>query len=161
MRGNRLKAGLVCMLAVAAGCVGPVREHVVSVPEPQRKVLIATRNTPFKNALVDELLADLAGEPWSIKVADITDLVVESADDYDVIVMVDRLWGGKISSIGSDFVNGLADKGKLVLVVTAHSPDWRPEAQDIDAVTAPSTVSSAAAVAADVAARIRAHAGGA
>jgi hypothetical protein len=124
-------------------------------------VLIATRNTEFKNALVEALLEELAGEPWTIKVTDITDLVVESADDYDVVVVIDRVWGGEISGIGSDFVKGVTDRRKLVLVSTAHNPARPPVAEDIDAVTAPSAVSSASAVAAEVAAMVRAHAGGA
>jgi hypothetical protein len=148
------------MLAFAAGCVGPVKERVISVPEPQRKVLIATRNTEFKNALVEAVLQDLEGEPWAITVTDITDLVVAPAEDYDAIVVIDRLWGGSISGIGSDFIAGLADKDKLVLVVTAHNTRWRHEDEEIDAVTAPSSLPAAAAIAADVAARIRKHAGG-
>jgi hypothetical protein len=142
-----------------AGCVGPLKERVISVADPERSVLIASRNSEFKNALVDAVVEQLAGEPWRIKITDITDLVVESADDYDVIVVVDRVWGGSISGIGSDFLEGVGpNKDKVILVATVHSPEWRPADADVDAVTAPSVASSPAALAADVAAMIRAHA---
>jgi hypothetical protein len=120
-------------------------------------VLLASRDTEFKKAVVQRVVEGMSNRGVSMKTVGITDLEDINAHDYDAIVIVNTCiaWGLDIDV--RRFLESHNEHGNMIVVTTSGKGTWLPEKKerDYDAVSTASELTSADAVARDVIARIQ------
>lgn len=120
-----------------------------------RKVLIATQRSEFKQAVVSRIVEDLEKDSCYVKVIDLKKLKIDSAAGYDAVVVVNTCKAWSLSRGASKFVKDFPDKSRVVLLTTAGGEDWRPKSVEVDASTSASKEQKADPVADAIAAKVR------
>ena len=129
-----------------------------SVQKPQSgaaKVLIASQKTKYKQTLVSEIRSSLEKNNYYIKIIDVRGLRNESARNYDTIVIINKCMAGRPDPRVEDFVEGVEQKNKIVLLTTGRLESWKPESPDIDAMTSASTMSDSNRIARVIVDKVR------
>ncbi len=122
----------------------------------ERRVLIATRPSEFKVAVISKITNSLEQDLGYLKVIDVTKLADESADDYNAIVIVNTCVADRLHESASNFLENVEDKGKIILLTTAadERKEYRPER--VDAITSASRMNKADEIADAIVAKVRA-----
>ena len=135
----------LCALLALAGLVAcgrrPVAPRLVGPKDGASRVLIATRNTPFKNQVVSRIVESLAPLNATVQIMDAKDLPGVSAVPFQVIVILDDYRWWSLSGPVKQFVEKLDETAlkKVVLVGTAGSPAKMRKLPGVDASTCAST----------------------
>ncbi|MHC4591718.1 MAG: hypothetical protein ACYS8L_03365 [Planctomycetota bacterium] len=153
--GWKLLSALCVILLGLPACVGRVQEKRLHDDALDRKVLIASRDSDFKNAVVAKIVDAFAEEPVFVQVVDVGDLAAQDTQGFDVVVILDRVRAWSLSGPTKEFLVAEADKDRVVLLATSADPDWVCDDAAVDAVTAASRRADARAVAEDLIVRIR------
>jgi hypothetical protein len=120
-----------------------------------RRVLIATQRSEFKEAVVSRVVEDLEKDLCYVKVIDLKRLEDEPATDYDAIVVVNTCKAWRLTGDASKFVKAFPDKDRVFLLTTAGGEDWKPKAVEVDAITSASKDQKADPVAEEIVSRVR------
>lgn len=120
-----------------------------------RRVLIATQRSEFKEAVVSRLVEDLEKDLCYVKVIDLKKLEIDLARYYDAVVVVNTCKAWRLSGGASKFVKAFPDKDKVVLLTTAGGEDWKPKSVEVDAITSASKEQKADPVADEIARKVR------
>ncbi len=110
-------------------------------PDADKKLLIASQGSDFKNKLVQEIKDGLNNvESLYIKIIDVTGLQEVDANKWDAIVLINSLQGGKVQKDVETFLNK-ADKvlDKIILFVTTGAKEVKEF--NVDTITAASKMS--------------------
>jgi hypothetical protein len=127
----------------------------VNQPTLAKKVLIVSRNSNFKRAVVDKIKNALRDEPVYVKCTGLTKLKNEDASAYSVIVIINTCmawdWDRNIHA----FLKGKQDARKVIVLTTSGSGKWLPKKipAGVDAIASASEKTDV--VAADIIGRIR------
>lgn len=121
----------------------------------RQRVLIATQRSEFKEAVVSRIVEDLEKDLCYVKVIDLKQLKMDSATDYDAIVVVNTCKAWRLTGGASKFVKEFSDKDKIVLLTTAGGEDWKPKSVEVDAITSASKEQKADPVAEEIARKVR------
>jgi hypothetical protein len=147
---------LILASLVVCGCaVRAVRTTEVGDPGTDRRVLIATQRSAFKEAVVSRIVEDLEKDLFYVRVVDLKRLENEPAADFDAIVVVNTCKAWKLTRSASRFVMEFPDKEKVVLLTTAAGEDWRPKSVGVDAITSASKDHKADPVAQEIVQKVR------
>ena len=118
-------------------------------------MLIASQKTKYKQTLVSEIRSSLEKNNYYIKIIDVRGLRNESARNYDTIVIINKCMAGRPDPRVEDFVEGVEQKNKIVLLTTGRLESWKPESPDIDAMTSASTMSDSNRIARVIVDKVR------
>jgi hypothetical protein len=126
------------------------------------RVLLASRASGFKDALIARLRTSLERDSASLKVIGIGQLGNADAERYDAVVVVGSCIAWGLDKNVQAFLDGQKDKSKIVLLVTSGSGDWVPDKKrlDVDAVSSASKTAEIETAAYEVLKRIHARTGG-
>ncbi len=113
----------------------------------KKKVLIATQQSRFKEAVVSRVVAALEKDTCYVKIIDLRKLAGESTENYEAIVIVNTCWAGRLNRHARKFLKNVQEKEKIILLTTAIGEDWKPKAVKVDAVTSASKMNKADAIA--------------
>ena len=129
----------------------------VKGPAAAQRVLIASRSSEFKNALVDKLKSALQSGGASIDVVGIAQLQAVRGEDYAVMILVGTCIAWGLAPDIRAFLDRQTRQEDMIVVTTSGDGTWLPEKKDrgFDAVAAASTMVSVDSVANDVITRIR------
>ncbi|MHC5033855.1 MAG: hypothetical protein ACYTFZ_02300 [Planctomycetota bacterium] len=152
---QRLLAALCMCLIGLPACAGRVEQRQLHDDALDRKVLIASRDTDFKNAVLTKVLDAFGEEHVFVQVVDVSDLAAQDTKRFDVVVILDRVWAWSLSGPTKEFLAKEADQDRVVLLATSADPDWVCGDPAVDAVTAASRKADVDAVAQDLIVRIR------
>jgi hypothetical protein len=155
---NRVFSSLVLVIAglVFCGCAAKaVKTTEWGELKADRRVLIATQRSEFKEAVVLRVVEDLEKDPCYVKVIDLKKLKDEPATDYDAIVVVNTCKAWRLTGGASKFVKAFPDKDRVVLLTTAGGEDWKPKSVEVDAITSASKEQKADPVAEEIVSRVR------
>ncbi len=117
---------------------GVIESFDVGDPEFERKVLIASQGSDFKNALVESLTTRLQKQQLFIKVIDVTTLDAVNEDDYDAMVFIHTTEQWKLQPDVKAYFDRTKDFDKVVLVTTSGSGDWKTKDYDVETITSAS-----------------------
>ena len=155
---NRVFSYLVLVTACLAFC-GCAAKAVKTTEwgdlKADQRVLIATQRSEFKEAVVARIVEDLEKDLCYVKVIDLKKLKIDSASDYDAVVVVNTCKAWRLSGGASKFVKAFPDKDKVVLLTTAGGEDWKPKSVEVDAITSASKEQKTDPVADEISRRVR------
>jgi len=123
------------------------------------KVLIATQPTEFKNRVVAEMEKSLQNDLCYIKRISISHLNDEPTADYDVIAILGAYTMMSYPSEVKEFLNKIPEKEKLVMLITAGSPEKVDKTPQIDAFSSASVLTKSTLVAKKMVKKVQLHLG--
>ena len=131
--------GLVAVAAVvaAAACSTnqPIKSQIVHNAHTGKSLLIASVSSEFKDALVSRIIDNYKGRA-DIRLVNLDKLKVTDLSHYDALVVVDARTGWMMFNTKvRRTVRKMADKNKLVLVLTGRKHQWSWKKGKVDAIT--------------------------
>jgi hypothetical protein len=117
---------------------GVVEPYAVGSPELDKKVLIASQGSDFKNTLVESLTAYLDKKQTYVKVIDVTSLAKVNEDEWDALVFIHTTENWKLWSDVDEYLARTSDMNRVILVTTSGSGDWKTDKYDVETITSAS-----------------------
>ena len=107
----------------------------------EKKILIASRKSEFKDAIVQKIEEAFKGHDVYIRITGIENLKNEEADQYSAIVLINTAMGWKIDRKVKSFLDKHKDLDSIIVLTTSGGGDIMPDTKKyrIDAVSAAST----------------------
>jgi hypothetical protein len=124
----------------------------INDPSSERRILIATQGSEFKDAVVTGVVDRLSERPIFIQVIDVAALADVNAADWDAIVVLHTIEYGRAPAASQAFVDRAEDLGKVVALSTSGGGDATIEG--VDAIASASRMTDAPARIAELVARI-------
>lgn len=116
---------------------GVVEPYAVGNPALDKKVLIASQGSNFKNAVVESLTAYLGGKAYT-KVIDVTSLAEVNEAEWDALVFIHTTEQWKLWPDVDEYLARAQDLDKVILVTTSGSGDWKTDKYDVESITSAS-----------------------
>lgn len=117
---------------------GVIESSEIGNPEFERKVLIASQGSEFKNALVKGLITKLEQKQIYIKVLDVTVLSEMSEDEWDAVVLIHSVEINKLQPDVKAFLDRAHDLDKVILINTSGPGTWKTDDYDVDIISSAS-----------------------
>lgn len=153
-----LWAGLLAALS-STGCGSRVATKSIAAADCRARLLIATMDSEFKNAVVSKVAQTLDKDRVCIKIIDVEDLAAAKTEAFFAIVLITNYQFFRMDGEVRGFIEKAdpARKKKLVLLTTAGTPSTVSEVPEVDAITAASKPADVAAVAGQIVDKVRAR----
>ena len=119
-----------------------------------RKVLVATQNSKFKQAVVAEIHDALNRDSIYIKIIDVKRLKSQSTEEFSAIVIINRCLAGRPDPRVESFIDSEPRKNKIIVLTTGINDGWKPDAPDVDAITSASALDKSDEVAHSIVKRV-------
>lgn len=116
---------------------GVVEPFAVGNPELEKRVLIASQGSDFKNALVESLTAYLENKAY-VKVIDVTSLAEVNETEWDALVFINTTEQWKLWPDVDEYLAHTQDMGKVILVTTSGSGEWKTDKYGVESITSAS-----------------------
>jgi hypothetical protein len=120
----------------------------------ERRLLIASELTPFKNAVVQQMTHDLDAEYCYIKLVDVSNIQAEPVEAYEAVAVLNSLKYFKINKKARAYLDQTAAKQKFVMLVTTGKAGRQFDVEGIDAISSASTPVDSELVAGQLVTRI-------
>ncbi|HUI92718.1 MAG TPA: hypothetical protein VLX68_10765 [Chitinivibrionales bacterium] len=129
----------------------------VNDPALAKKVLIASRKSDFKQALVEKIKGALAYDSVYVKCIGLTLLKNEDASKYGAIVIINTCMGWDWDRNIRKFFKGKQDAANVIVLTTSASGKWLPKKKPsgVDAIACASEKPVADKVSADLIGRVK------
>jgi hypothetical protein len=116
--------------------------YEVNTPSEDRKLLIATQGSAFKNTIVQGLVDYYRQDSIFIKIIDVTDLSKIHPEDFSALVIIHTWENWKPPAAVKSFVQeNEAQKNKMVIFTTSGEGNYKME--NVDAITGESILEDA------------------
>jgi hypothetical protein len=109
----------------------------------QSRILIATQNSEFKQAVIQTIRTALDKNSSYIRVIDVKRLPHESIDDYDAVILLNECMAGRPDPRVESFIDITPEKEKIVVLTTGRLDSWKPESPRVDAISSASVMTQA------------------
>jgi hypothetical protein len=120
------------------------------------KVLIASRSSQFKEAVIKKIEEIYGNDSVYIKVTGIRQLHTEDAGKYNAVILLNTCMAGRMDRIVSSFLKKNPAKTKIVVLTTSGDGVWLPgNCSSFDAVASASKVDNVQAIAENIVKKIR------
>jgi hypothetical protein len=117
---------------------GVVEPYAVGNPALEKRVLVASQGSDFKNAVVESLTTYLEKKQVYVKVIDVTSLANVNEDEWDALVFVHTTEQWKLWPDVDTYLARAHDLNKVILVTTSGSGDWKTDKYDVESITSAS-----------------------
>lgn len=132
--------------------MGVAASYEVNAPDPVHNVLIATQGSPFKDAVVTDVVDHLKQEKTHVKVIDVSGLPTVDEGQWDAVVILHTWEYGQPQADAKAFVDRAKDKSKLVVLGTSGQGTLKMEG--VDAISSASVMTEASSRAAELMSRV-------
>ena len=121
------------------------------VSEKELKLLIANRESEFKNAVAKKVKQEIEKAEVTVELINIKLIKKKSIDEFDAVIIINEVRAWHLNRHTKSFLRKLNDsqREKVIMVSTAAT-DWKAKQKDIDAVTVASEVGNVNSVAKDI-----------
>jgi hypothetical protein len=119
---------------------GVAEPFEVGVADMNKKVLIATQGSDYKNLMVDTLVSRLKAEDVYISIIDISNLSEINQEDWDAEVIIHTTEGYRLPEVVKEYLGRVENSDEVILLITSGSGEWKPEDCKVDALTSASKV---------------------
>ncbi len=153
---NMLRQMLICMCLVVWGCASqPVATVESGTPAADdKRVLVATQKSKFKQAVVTEIYDELVQNAIYIKLIDVKGLKNQPTTEFSAIVILNRCMAGRPDPRVESFIDREPQKNKIIVLTTGIGDSWTPEVRDVDAMTSASVMDQSDQIARSIVERI-------
>ena len=129
-----------------------IAKSVVAGTPNAPNILLASRSSEFKVALVDKLSSMMASEGIRLQIVGIEELKTTQIDHYDVIVIISTCLAWGFDAEVQSFIEQHPRHDKMIFVTTSAAGDWMPEKEErrYDAVSSASALANVDAVARNI-----------
>jgi len=126
-------------------------------PSLEKKILIASRSSEFKNAVLEKIKEEFKNDSVYLKLTGLKKLKGEDIGSYNTIVLINTCMAGGMDPIAKGFVKRRKDK-KIIVLTTSGDGGWLPKIKDqsFDAVATASEKDKTDSVAKEIIDKIRA-----
>jgi len=130
------------------GCSSPLlKTKIFGTLTSQQRLLIATKPSDFKNAIVHDIQWAFEGKDCYIKVIDLSELENEAPEDYHAVVILNEYKLFRLDSNVNQFLGKIDDQQKKkIIILTTSGTSTPPDIPDIDALTSASVADQSDAV---------------
>lgn len=141
----------VMILVVSISACAPrplVSSSTIGFIDSKKRLLIATHNSEFKDAIVVKIVKELEKEKIYIEIIDLANLSNKSSKEYEAIVIMNDYKFFQINRNVKHFLKSIPeyDRKKVVLLTTAGSPSLMVKAAEVDAISSASKKADADSV---------------
>jgi hypothetical protein len=143
MRKSR-GAYLLCVLCATVwflGCAPKViTPHTIGTIGSERRVLIATQESQFKEAVINRVIEELEGDEVYIEVVDLKALSQKPRERYEAVVILNEYQFFSLHHHVRKYLKDAdeEEKKKIILITTAGSPHRVREVTEVDAISSAS-----------------------
>lgn len=116
----------------------PARPYEVNQPTLEKKILIATQGSKYKNSIVSMLVNTLRPYPIYMKIIDVSDLNNITEDKWTVIILLHTWENWEPQQDVQQFLESSQNLDKIIVLATSGSGDLMIEG--IDGITSASTL---------------------
>jgi hypothetical protein len=129
----------------------------VNQPTLAKKVIIVSRGSDFKRALVGKIRDAFKADSVYVKCTGLTKLKNEDASAYGAIVIINTCMGWDWDRNVHAFLKGKQDAKNVIVLTTSASGKWLPKKMPagVDAIACASEKTGVDVVAANIVGRIR------
>ncbi len=155
MRKSRWLVGALVMF-VFAGCASQVEVIERGDKDCGKRMLIATQQSAFKDAVVAGIVDGLDKDSCYVKIIDLKNLTDESIAHYSALVIVTTCKIGRLNRHARKFFKRLPEKdeGKVILLTTVGQK-YDSKMGQVDAITSASEMEKVGAVAGTIIGKVR------
>jgi hypothetical protein len=155
---------LMVWIAVMAACTAPqhfwpqtdIVYDEINSAALERKLLIASRESEFKAAIISRVKSAYADQDIYIRLVGIEELKREDPSSYTAILIINTCMGWDIDWRVKDFLNRSEDLDAIIVLTTADAADSYPQLQgrQVDALSSASVKSKIDPLAAEIIAKL-------
>ena len=99
-------------------------------PTLDKKVLVASRYSEFKEAVIGKLRDTFKDQPVYIKFIGLGDLEEEDAKQYDAVVMINKCMAWQMDRNVIGFLKRFEDQGNIIVLTTSGDGNWLPKMEE-------------------------------
>ncbi len=110
----------------------------VNNPDLNKKLLIATEGSDFKNTLVSNIIDRTKEKSVYIKVTDVNELPKMNKDNWNAIVIITAVQFGKMGNGVDEFLSHVENYDNIILFNTGNMGTFEPK-YNIDALSSASS----------------------
>lgn len=161
---KRLKCLFLLFFVIVGGCTAPhyiwkqkdVTMREINPPSLEQQVLIASRDSEFKQALIDRITSALADRSIYIKIVGIEDLAAEDAGAYSAVVIINTAMGWTVDVPVEKFLKKYGSMDSIIVLTTADGGDVLPDMDErnIDAMSSASVMDQVGSLADTIIAKV-------
>ena len=168
MKKALITIGIIILIAIVLQTLGISVPHYLTPkkdietselnqPSLEKKVLVASRSSDFKNAVLDKIKEEFNGDSVYIKFTGLKKLHGEDIGPYNVFVLINTCMAGSMDPVVKGFAQKQKD-GKIIVLTTSGDGVWLPKIKDrsLDAVATASKKDKTGSVAKEIIDKIRA-----
>jgi hypothetical protein len=159
---SRMDIGRIClqflilMSLVVWGCASQPVTTVESGPPAafNKKVLVATQNSKFKQAVVSEIYDELDHNSIYLKIVDVKRLKNQSSGEFSAVVIINKCMAGRPDPRVESFIDREPQKNKIIVLTTGILDSWKPDVPGVDAITSASVLDKSDQIARSIVNRV-------
>lgn len=116
------------------------------------RILLASRSSEFKAALVGKLSAMMASDGMRLDITGIEELETVDSSSYDVVVVISTCLAWGFDDRVRSFIESRPRHDNMIFVTTSASGDWMPEKKELsyDAISSASELADVDSVARNI-----------
>ena len=162
---HQTKSVLPLLVVLLCSCAVPhyiwpkkdVGLHEINRPDLDKRVLIASRDSEFKRAIINRITNEFQDQPVYLKIIGITDLPKEDATRYSAVVLLNTCMAWTIDRTVTQFLDRYGDLPSIIVLTTSDSGNVLPDLEDrrIDAMSSASVLADADPLADEIIQRIK------
>jgi len=106
----------------------------------ERRVLIATQESQFKESVVNKVIEELEGDEVYIEVVDLKALSQKPRERYEAVVILNEYQFFRLNHHVREYLKNAdeEEKKRIILITTAGSPHRMREVTEVDAISSAS-----------------------
>jgi len=134
-----------------------IEKQSVAYGAAERTLLVASRSSEFKDALVAGIAEALEGESVAITFIGLQDLRHQKAENYDAIVLINTCVAWSLDPQVDGFLNKYRGSANIIVVTTSGDGGWEPKKQnrEFDTVASASEMARVDEVAGEIVEKVR------
>lgn len=164
-KGYFLFTSILALVLLQSGCAVPhkimphkdVTAREVNDPSLDKRVLLASRSSEFKDEIVQRIEDAFHNENVYVKIIGLDELALEDSNEYSAVVLINEsmAWG-KDPKVKA-FLKQHEETGHVIVLTTSNSGGWLPNKKehDFDAISSASKSTDVDAVANEIADKVR------
>jgi hypothetical protein len=167
MRKRVLLFGLLFLSVgiMQLGCSAPhmfwpqndIKPYELNASSLEKRVLVASRSSEFKDAVVDQIRDAFEDEPVYLKFIGIDQLNEENGTNYTALVLINTTMSWGMDLEVKAFLNRHQDHKNMIVLTTSGDGGWLPkmEGQNYDAISSASRRADVDAVAGTITTKVQ------
>lgn len=154
---------LLCVMNLSCGIgrmIWPQRDidtYERITPSAQKRLLVASRSSEFKDAVVSRIRAAFEQEPVYMKFIGLEGLKQEDGETYDAIVLINMCIAWGLDPEVDGFIKRHTDHSHMIVVTTSGDGKWKPDkhGRTYDAISSASEQANVGVIADEITTKIR------